>query len=404
VLEAMASGLPVVCTETAGVSSFATRSLDCLMAPPGDAPELAHAVLSVLEDGALAARLSAAARQTALAFSPERAVQELERVLYSLAACRQELAALRLQALPDARMAAAAAVKACAGVAAAQQAQLRARREQDRQRQEEAAAGEGERRRSQQSARGEGGAADAQQPAPRRSSYQQRRSLQQQEQRRREQQQAEQQQQQQQAEQQQQDGVQQPAQQQQDEQQGHADHGQRVEQRRQAGQRCRAGEQRAEKRPQGAEQQQSEEQQQGTEGRVHDEQHAEVQEPQQRPREHIRAADCAADSEQPPVNGAVRAEVEQKAACTQPLLSVQHAQRSNGHALAGLAPQLSSATSQTSLTASEPLARCAGVGLSSSAGCDPASARREPRILLADHTDAMRGLLYSNPSAPQLHY
>lgn len=114
----MASGLPVVAAETAGVCSFATHSLDCLMAPPGNTADLAAAVLRVLEDGALAARLAAAARQTALAYSPTRVGDELEQVLYGLATCRQELLALRLQALPSTQHAAATAARACAGVAA----------------------------------------------------------------------------------------------------------------------------------------------------------------------------------------------------------------------------------------------------------------------------------------------
>lgn len=127
VLEAMASGLPVVCTATAGVSSFATANVDCLMAPAGQPAELAQRVLSVLEDAPLAARLAAAARQTAQRYTPARVTEQLERVLYSLTACRQELMALRLQALPDSQLAAAAAVKACAGAAAAHKAALKAR-------------------------------------------------------------------------------------------------------------------------------------------------------------------------------------------------------------------------------------------------------------------------------------
>lgn len=122
VLEAMASGLAVVATETAGVCSFATHHLDCLLAPPGDAAQLAQHVLSVLEDPALRARLAAAARCTALELSPDRVADQLERVLYSLTTRRQELLALRLQCLPDTQRAAVAAVSACAGVAAQQRA------------------------------------------------------------------------------------------------------------------------------------------------------------------------------------------------------------------------------------------------------------------------------------------
>lgn len=122
----MASGLAVVAAETAGICSFATHNVDCLLAPYGDTAELAQHVLSVLEDAPLRARLAAAARQTALAYSPEQVGEQLERVLYALAACRQELAALRLQALPDAQRAQQAAAQACAAVAAEQAAQRRA--------------------------------------------------------------------------------------------------------------------------------------------------------------------------------------------------------------------------------------------------------------------------------------
>lgn len=122
VLEAMASGLAVVATETAGVCSFATHNVDCLLAPYGDTAELAQHVLSVLEDETLRARLGAAARQTALEYSPERVAEQLERVLYAMAACRQELLALRLQALPDAQRTQQAAAQACAAVFAEQAA------------------------------------------------------------------------------------------------------------------------------------------------------------------------------------------------------------------------------------------------------------------------------------------
>ncbi|PRW45111.1 glycosyl transferase group 1 [Chlorella sorokiniana] len=122
VLEAMASGLAVVATETAGVCSFATHNVDCLLAPYGDTAELAQHVLSVLEDASLRARLGAAGRQTALEYSPDRVAEQLERVLYAMTACRQELLALRLQALPDAQRTQQAAAQACAAVFAEQAA------------------------------------------------------------------------------------------------------------------------------------------------------------------------------------------------------------------------------------------------------------------------------------------
>lgn len=118
----MASGLAIVATETAGVCSFATHNVDCLLAPYGDTAELAQHVLSVLEDATLRERLGATARQTALEYTPERVGEQLERVLYALTACRQELLALRLQALPDAQRTQRAAAAACAAVFAEQAA------------------------------------------------------------------------------------------------------------------------------------------------------------------------------------------------------------------------------------------------------------------------------------------
>ncbi|KAI3426406.1 hypothetical protein D9Q98_008776 [Chlorella vulgaris] len=132
VLEAMASGLAVVATEIAGVRSFASHNLNCLLAPPASDAGLALCVLSLLDNAPLRTRLATAAWQTAQCFTADRVVEQLERALYSMTACRQELLALRLQALPDVQLAAAAAVTACAGVAAAQQAQLKARQDQQR--------------------------------------------------------------------------------------------------------------------------------------------------------------------------------------------------------------------------------------------------------------------------------
>lgn len=128
----MASGLAVVATEIAGVRSFASHNLNCLLAPPASDAGLALCVLSLLDNAPLRTRLATAAWQTAQCFTADRVVEQLERALYSLTACRQELLALRLQALPDVQLAAAAAVTACAGVAAAQQAQLKARQDQQR--------------------------------------------------------------------------------------------------------------------------------------------------------------------------------------------------------------------------------------------------------------------------------
>ena len=67
VLEAMAAGLPIVATSVGAVPSLLEPAGCGLLCPPGDAAALAGAVLGILRDDALAARLGAAARQHLLA-------------------------------------------------------------------------------------------------------------------------------------------------------------------------------------------------------------------------------------------------------------------------------------------------------------------------------------------------
>jgi glycosyltransferase involved in cell wall biosynthesis len=67
VLEAMASGLPVVATTVGGTPEAITDGESGLLAPPGDAGALAVALRRVLDDEALRGRLGAAAREAVLA-------------------------------------------------------------------------------------------------------------------------------------------------------------------------------------------------------------------------------------------------------------------------------------------------------------------------------------------------
>lgn len=60
VLEAFASGVPVVSTDAGGVPDIVTDGQSGLLVPVGDAPALARAVLRVLDDPALAQRLAQA--------------------------------------------------------------------------------------------------------------------------------------------------------------------------------------------------------------------------------------------------------------------------------------------------------------------------------------------------------
>jgi colanic acid/amylovoran biosynthesis glycosyltransferase len=63
IMEAMAIELPVVATSGGGVPELVDDGVDGLLVPPGDPRQLAEALARVLQDAALAARLSAAARR-----------------------------------------------------------------------------------------------------------------------------------------------------------------------------------------------------------------------------------------------------------------------------------------------------------------------------------------------------
>lgn len=64
VLEAMACGTPAVVSSFAGIHEVLEHGRDCLVVDPNDAGELAGAIVSLLEDRALASRLGGAAAAT----------------------------------------------------------------------------------------------------------------------------------------------------------------------------------------------------------------------------------------------------------------------------------------------------------------------------------------------------
>jgi glycosyltransferase involved in cell wall biosynthesis len=81
VQEALRAGRPLVASRTGGIPEL-TGQYGAVLVPPGDAIALADAVLSVLDDPALAARLSQAARERAAALPGEAAAVAAALALY----------------------------------------------------------------------------------------------------------------------------------------------------------------------------------------------------------------------------------------------------------------------------------------------------------------------------------
>lgn len=86
VLEAMATGLCVVSTEVGGIPNLLTHAHDALLVPDADPQAMAAAVLRCCSEPALAARLSAAARRTALDFDWSAVLPQWEALLHEVAA------------------------------------------------------------------------------------------------------------------------------------------------------------------------------------------------------------------------------------------------------------------------------------------------------------------------------
>ncbi len=77
-VEAMASGVPVVASNIAGYREVVRDGVDGLLVPPNDPDSLAQAVRKVLSDGALAQRLQAAGQARAERFRWEVVTVEIE--------------------------------------------------------------------------------------------------------------------------------------------------------------------------------------------------------------------------------------------------------------------------------------------------------------------------------------
>lgn len=85
VVEAMASGRPVIATDAGGPAEIVTDSLDGVLTPPGDVDALAAAMLRVAGDGALRELLVRAGHETVRAYSPQRIAARIEHVLSRVA-------------------------------------------------------------------------------------------------------------------------------------------------------------------------------------------------------------------------------------------------------------------------------------------------------------------------------
>jgi glycosyltransferase involved in cell wall biosynthesis len=84
VLEAMAAGAPVVCTDAHGNRDFCRDGVNCLV-PSRDPRDVRAAVEAVLGDPALRARLAAAGRETAERYALPRKLDELDAFYRDLA-------------------------------------------------------------------------------------------------------------------------------------------------------------------------------------------------------------------------------------------------------------------------------------------------------------------------------
>jgi glycogen synthase len=85
VLEAMASGRPVVATTTGGIVDMIADGENGLLVPPGDEYRLAEAMARLLNDAGLRARLSAGAQKRVQRFTASAVTERLEAVYASVA-------------------------------------------------------------------------------------------------------------------------------------------------------------------------------------------------------------------------------------------------------------------------------------------------------------------------------
>jgi glycosyltransferase involved in cell wall biosynthesis len=85
VIEAMASGTPVVATDAGGIPEIVTNGVDGLLVPPRDPEALAGAIIQLLTNRELAERLKNAAIETTRTRFPEPLMaRQFDRIYTSL--------------------------------------------------------------------------------------------------------------------------------------------------------------------------------------------------------------------------------------------------------------------------------------------------------------------------------
>jgi len=87
-LEAMASGMPVVTTETCGMADVVEDGVNGLLVPPADSKRLAEAVERTCRSADLRKHLGQAAQTTMRRYTWERVVEKLEAVLHQASEIR----------------------------------------------------------------------------------------------------------------------------------------------------------------------------------------------------------------------------------------------------------------------------------------------------------------------------
>jgi glycosyltransferase involved in cell wall biosynthesis len=80
-LEAMARGVPVICTPCEGISEYAQGGFNCLQVPPESPPAVARAIEKALQGGPEIEKISENARETAQKFTWDRVADLTEKAM-----------------------------------------------------------------------------------------------------------------------------------------------------------------------------------------------------------------------------------------------------------------------------------------------------------------------------------